>query len=514
MKRLIVCCDGTWNTPDQEQDGVPIPTNVVRIYNAIKSVGDDGTEQRKYYHPGVGSEGNWWEKLAGGSGGVGLDQNIQSAYKWLGENFETGDHIFLFGFSRGAYTVRSLAGMISACGLLRLAELKEKTAWHRVETAFTDCYRIPIKKRTTNWSKNWAVHSGDDEDEEVGVFFLGVWDTVGALGIPDNLALLNLFDPDRKHNFHDTRLTKKVVHAYHAIALDEWRASFTPTLWADVKNREKVHQVWFPGCHSDVGGGYLETGLSDGALKWMIDSVSRDEIGLEFRGDMVEQIKPNYQDVLHDSLKGFFSILDTHPRPIPLLQSEEERTDLHESVTNRLVHPPIAQGSYHPTELLKNNVAIKRSIYAREPWNETGVFLQEGVEYEFEAEGEWLDRKIKCGPGGTSDRKFQLAEIAHLAGSLWGKIEGAFKWVSKNESADFKGSKRIENAPWFCLMGVIANSGNPDEDGTPAPAETIKIGKGCKYIPNKPGYLYCFANDAWNFYDNNRGCVSLKIVKT
>lgn len=513
MKRLIVCCDGTWNTPDQEQAGVPIPTNVVRIYNALKKVGDNGIEQRKYYHPGVGSEGNWWEKLAGGSGGVGLDKNILSAYKWLGDNYETGDNIFLFGFSRGAYTVRSLAGMISACGLLNLVGLKQKNAWQRVETALKDCYRLSPKSRSTDWSKNWKFHSGDNDDGRVRIFFLGVWDTVGALGIPDNLALLNLFDPDRKHSFHDTRLTEKVIHAYHAVALDEWRASFTPTLWSGVENRETVHQVWFPGCHSDVGGGYLETGLSDGALKWMIDSASDIEAGLEFRDDMVEQIQPDYQDVLHDSLKGFFSMLPTQPRPIPLLQKAENRTDLHDSVSNRLRHPPIAQASYHSTELIKTGELIKRSIYAMEPWNETGIYLQKGVEYEFEAEGEWLDRKIKCGPGGTSDGKFQVAEIAHLAGTLWGRIESAFKWSSKNANADFKGTKRYEKAPWFCLMGAIANSGNPDEDGTPAAAEIIKIGTGCKYTPLKPGYLYCFANDAWGFYDNNRGSVLLTIRK-
>jgi hypothetical protein len=104
-----------------------------------------------------------------------------------------------------------------------------------------------------------------------------------------------------------------------------------------------------------------------------------------------------------------------------------------------------------------------------------------------------------------------MAEIAHLAGTLWGKIEGAFKWSSGNDSADFKGTKRVENSPWFCLMGAIANSGNPDEDGTPATAEIIKIGTGCKYTPLKSGYLYCFANDAWSFYDNNRGSVLLSI---
>ncbi|MBT8075251.1 MAG: DUF2235 domain-containing protein, partial [Gammaproteobacteria bacterium] len=165
--------------------------------------------------------------------------------------------------------------------------------------------------------------------------------------------------------------------------------------------------------------------------------------------------------------------------------------------------------SYHPTRVLDAGESIERAIYAMEPWNDTGIYLEKGKNYEFIADGEWLDRTIPCGPAGTSDGIFHVAEVAHIAGSLWGKIEETFKWLTGNESADFKATKRVEEIPWFCLVGAIANSGNPAEDGTPIPSEIFRIGKERKYTPLESGYLYCFANDAWNFYDNNRGSVSL-----
>lgn len=123
MRNLIVCADGTWNTPEQKEHDIPIPTNVVRLYNAVAKKSEGGIKQLKYYHPGVGTDGTWWEKLAGGTVGVGLSKNIRSAYKWLAANYQPGDRIYLFGFSRGAYTVRSLATMISVCGLLDLSGL-------------------------------------------------------------------------------------------------------------------------------------------------------------------------------------------------------------------------------------------------------------------------------------------------------------------------------------------------------------------------------------------------------
>ena len=507
MRNLIVCCDGTWNTPDQKQDGVPVPTNVVRLHNAVARLDDQGSEQLKYYHPGVGTDGKWWEKLAGGTVGVGLSKNIMSAYKWLGVNYQDDDHIFLFGFSRGAYTARSLGGMVSTCGLLDLSSLSEKEVWKRVDAAYKRGYRG--KKHKSEWARDWACHRSTDA--AFPIFFLGVWDTVGALGVPDDMAILNLLDSRRKYAFHDTTLGPEVVHARHAVAIDEMRASFAPTLWTGVQSGRDVKQIWFPGVHCDVGGGYREKGLSDGTLKWMMDEATA--VGLVFQSGMCQQVQPDHLDVLHDSRTGFFEYLRTQPRSVPLLVPANVPDAVHRSALDRHVTPPIAQAPYRPTIVLATGKQKQLPVYAVQPWNETGVYLQAGATYRFTATGEWLDRKIKCGPGGTKDGKFGLGELAHLAGALWGKVEGVVGKLTRNDEADFRGTRRVEDMPWFALVGAIANGGNPGRDGTPAPHEHFLIGDGTTLTVEQPGYLYCFANDAWHFYDNNRGSVMLTIER-
>ncbi|NQT11445.1 MAG: DUF2235 domain-containing protein [Planctomycetes bacterium] len=501
MRRLIVCCDGTWSTPHQEHDGVPVPTNVVRLYNAVAEEDPQGVDQLKYYHPGVGTEGNWWENVKGGAAGIGLSKNIMSGYRWLCAVYQPGDQMFLFGFSRGAYSVRSLAGMIGSCGLLDLSGLADDEIWPRVQAAYDGGYR----KKNSRWGKNWKLHAPPK------IHFLGVWDTVGAMGVPNDMAILNILDDRDKYAFHDTSLSKDTKHARHALALDETRASFMPALWTGVQRRRHVKQVWFSGAHSDVGGGYPEIGLSYCALKWMMDEANAQ--GLAFHKGMYDQVKPDFQDVLHDSRTGVYKQLRTQPRNIPLLVASAGKSVVHDSALKRCVDPPIAQAPYRPTAVLKAGDERVLPVYASSRWNEMGVYLEAGAKCKFTASGQWMDRNIKCGPGGTSDGNFYVGELVQLAGSLWGKVEGVFQKLMGNEEADFFGTKREESYPWFALVGAIANCGNPDSDGTPARHETFLIGEDCTYAPKKPGYLYCFANDAWHFYGNNRGSVMLTIKR-
>jgi uncharacterized protein (DUF2235 family) len=513
MRNLVVCCDGTWNTPDQEKGGVPVPTNVVRLFNALLDRDDAGNEQLKYYHPGVGTDGTWWQKLAGGSLGVGLDQHVMSAYRWLGAQYQAGDRLFLVGFSRGAFTARSLGGMIARCGLLNLVGLPDSDTWARVETAYVQGYR----QRAERWAGTWSFHHGDAPDGHVDVYFVGVWDTVGALGIPDDMAILNLLDDPRRYAFHDTILSDKVRHARHAVALDERRASFTPTLWTGVESHPDVKQVWFPGVHCDVGGSYPEKGLSDGALVWMLEEAAT--LGLAVRADMKKQLTPDPQGVLHDSQTGPFKLLRTQPRSVPLIAAQNAPGLLHASALARQAAPPIAQAPYRPSITLKPGEERELPIYAVQHWNWTGIYLEAGARYLFAARGEWLDRDIKCGPAGPKAGTFQIGELVQAAGSLLGKVEVLYKKLTKNEEADLRGTRREENMPWFALVGVIANGGNPTNDSTPAPYETFLIGDGCEYPAataasiRTPGYLYCFANDAWHFYDNNRGSVTLTVKR-
>ena len=211
MKNLVICCDGTWNTSDQHDNGVPDPTNVVRLYNAIAEVDTLGVSQYKYYHPGVGTSGSRWDKAIAGGTGKGLDRNIMSAYRDLCDHYERGDRIYLFGFSRGAYTVRSVAGLVSCCGLLDIQGLKETDAWQRIEQLFQRGYRRKSERREAWEVQGWKFQN--DADKKVPIRFVGVWDTVGALGIPDDMALLNLIDNLHDYTFHDTQLSATVQTA-------------------------------------------------------------------------------------------------------------------------------------------------------------------------------------------------------------------------------------------------------------------------------------------------------------
>jgi hypothetical protein len=350
-----------------------------------------------------------------------------------------------------------------------------------------------------------------------------VWDTVGARGIPDDLAILNLLDHPDEWRFYDTRLGAHVKFARHAMAIDEMRASFTPTLWTDDQDHpvyndptNRVKQVWFAGVHSDVGGGYGATGLSDIALNWMIEEAKAAK--LKFLDSFMPQIRPDPLGVLHDSAKGIFKCLRTRPRNIPSICATDP--SFHPSVIERQNNPPITQAPYLPCRTLKAGESVALSIYADQHWNRTGIYLEAGASYRFTAEGEWMDRTIACDPGGTNDGKFNIGEIAQLAGTLFGKVEELFGKVFKNTSADFVGTRRIETAPWFSLIGAIANDGedgktNPAPDGSPSPHEYLPIGSGPFNVTQlaKPGYLYAFANDAWHFYNNNHGSVSLKIER-
>ncbi|NML48346.1 DUF2235 domain-containing protein [Ramlibacter sp. G-1-2-2] len=503
MKNIVICCDGTWNTPDERHDGVPTPTNVVRIFNAVAAADAKGTQQHRYYHPGVGTDGTWWDKAVGGGTGAGLDRNIMSAYRELCDWYAPDDAIYLFGFSRGAYTVRSLAGFISHCGLLKTQGLAEADVWARIERLFQNGYRRQIESREQHSWADYAFHANGDA---VPIRFLGVWDTVGALGIPEDMAVLNLLDKLQDHTFHDTVLGTHIQVARHAVALDELRASFQPTLW-DAPATVDAQQVWFAGVHSDVGGGYPETGLSDGTLAWMLAEAGR--AGLAFTAGMVGQVKPSVQDVLHESCRGAFALLPTQPRSAPRLV---EGPSVHPSVLERQKAPPISQCPYRDNLAFDKQLPAQVQVFALPPWNATGLWLEAGTAYRFEASGEWMDASIKCGPAGCNDGHFQIGELAQMAGTLLGKAEDAWKKITGNEAADFRFTRRHENMPWFCLVGAIANGGGVDAKQHLAPHESFAIGDGCTYTPRKSGYFYAYANDAWNCYGNNRGRVNLRVT--
>src|SRR5579862_2395912 len=284
-KRIVFCCDGTWDTPEND-------TNVYRIFKAILTT----HEQVAYYDDGVGSDGTPLEKLAGGALGIGLFGKIKDAYTKIAHAYEDGDEIFIFGFSRGAYTARSLAGMIAVCGLPTLPFGDDF-----VDTAF-GAYRQPPERAAIlgSLAKFGMV--------DAKIKMIGVWDTVGSLGIP---AAFGGVGPE--FQFLDTSLHRDVLNAYHALSIDERRCEFPPTLWkGPAAPGQTLEQIWFAGSHCDVGGGYAERGLADITLEWMMGKASA--LGLEFSPDVWtdgERIGAEYAlGILHES----WSVLWAFPR--------------------------------------------------------------------------------------------------------------------------------------------------------------------------------------------------------
>ncbi len=304
VKRLIVCADGTWNTLDQRW-----PTNVVKMARAITPTGRDGISQVVFYDPGVGT-GPGLDRWTGGAFGEGLDKNIADDYTFLMHNYDAGDQIFLFGFSRGAYTVRSLGGLIRKCGLLPKAHadrLPEALAMYRKRDLSADTQEAQEFRRLYS--------------RETDIWFVGVWDTVGALGIPlTGLRWLTR----RDHQFHDVELSKIVKHAYHALAIDERRGPFKPTLWSNKpKPGQTVEQVWFSGVHTDVGGGNDDSSLSDAAFTWMKSKA--EACGLTFDEAYVDQvIHPAPLGPLHNSMVGLYRLTKGYVRPMGQSGGEDE----------------------------------------------------------------------------------------------------------------------------------------------------------------------------------------------
>jgi uncharacterized protein (DUF2235 family) len=297
VKRLVICCDGTWNRPDTRT-----VTNIEKLARTVQLEPDRarGVQQMVLYLPGVGTAGYQTDKILGGAFGLGLFHTVLNAYRFLSINYQDDDEIYVFGFSRGAYTARSLAGMIGKVGLLTREAMIDGLL-HEVGRRYRHSPEQP-------WPEGW------EQPEEfrshhchpyVPIRFLGVFDTVGALGVPGALS--------RRHQFHDVRLGPAVQVARQALAIDEPRMKFEPCLWEVSQpsgDPGRIKQVWFEGDHCDVGGGHDETGLSDTALLWMVTEAQAR--GLVFDCDLFRrQLGAGTPAVRHDPSKPLYRVLDT-----------------------------------------------------------------------------------------------------------------------------------------------------------------------------------------------------------
>lgn len=320
MKNILICCDGTGNEFSENN------TNVVETCAIVEK----SDNQILFYDPGVGTGG--WEYMQGKSPGKdtlkslsdqatgdGLQNNVNDAYKFLMNTYEQGDRIFLFGFSRGAFTVRSLAGMLYKVGLL--PPNNENL--------------IPYAAKLYNIEGSLPLAHGfrDTYSQLCPVHMIGVWDTVSSLVM------------NAQKKWHSYSLNPEVSFAYHALAIDEQRADFEPAIWLEdadhLTSTQTVEQVWFAGVHANVGGWYDERGLSNTSLHWMLKKAKAN--GLNINETELARRVPDSDDKLHNSRTGLWKIRGKHVRKIPA------GSKVHQSVFDRMA---AAGNKYQPKNLL------------------------------------------------------------------------------------------------------------------------------------------------------------------
>ena len=374
-KNVVFLADGTWNSPDQDEDsdGSPDYTNVYKLFLTLAGTDPAGSlrlqreqekEQRadgivqiaKYIH-GVGDSSNAITRIVGGVFGAGIISRVVRGYTFISRNYEPGAHICIVGFSRGAYTARALAGLIVSQGLLgrhitrdkELAYRCGKEAWYRYRAAgktkpnffarAAEALANPRELFTRDVLKN------SDLMPIERIASVGVWDTVGSMGIPDYKKNARLDE----FKFANTQLSTKVAGGFHAVALDEQRVDFTPTLWDTAPN---VTQVLFPGAHADVGGGYpndpAESGLSNVPLRWMIEMLKK--TGVRFEQDEVKAFVPNAAATAHKPwAHSPWQILPKRNRAFPKGLIEHPSILERMSAASVIAEPGEAPAPYRPS---------------------------------------------------------------------------------------------------------------------------------------------------------------------
>ena len=329
-KRIVICADGTWNRPEKNLSK-DFPTNVLKIARAIQPHGSGGMDQQVFYDWGVGS---YYDSVSGGITGKGIQKNIMDDYRYIVQNYSPDDELYFIGFSRGAYTVRSLCGLINNCGILKRPDAK------LIEQAF-QLYKNPGRdykpqgKKSIEFRNKYSYHP-------VKIKFVGVWDTVGALGIP--FSFLGFLE--KKDEFYDNKMGPNIEVARHALSIDELRSDFEPTIWKQKNVPGDLKQVWFTGVHSDIGGSYPPdkdgSSLADIPLKWMIDEMT--SVGLTIEDHLIQSLQPNRLATLHQSRKHIYRSKKPYYRPI---NHNEGKVIIHQSVKERWE----AMSNYRPKNL-------------------------------------------------------------------------------------------------------------------------------------------------------------------
>lgn len=510
MKNIVICCDGTGNEYGDRK------SNVISLFQCLDGSGG----QISYYHPGVGTMGDMralseagkiWTKVRGLAFGYGLSENISDAYRFLMQTFEAGDAVYIFGFSRGAYTARALCGMLQMVGLLCPGN----------EAMIP--YAIRLFKRRDGWkvklkiSQNkFQVAAGFKKTfgRDCKPHFLGVWDTVSSVGwILDPIGL-------RPGTLPYTYGLDDVSTIRHAVSLDERRAFFRQNLVKEMPGRD-LKQVWFAGVHSDVGGSYpeAESGLSKITLKWMLREAKLSGLTVDpakewssvNRNDRAKAIATAR---MHNSLTVWWWVGEFWPKltkrkvSAPGINPERYRgwprlnlfrrrfvpagSWIHASVTTRKA----LDSNYKPSNLptayniepdadslpSKVSLAVGQqatfSVFAALKWNDMTLQVRKGEVYDLSATGTWYDASIPSRPDGYPSPKLWMRLVERL--------------------------RRRPKDPWFALTGAVGQ-----QEKTTFTISNSLPG----WTASEDGTLNCYANDMRGFYFNNSGTVQITVLR-
>lgn len=442
-KRLVFCFDGTWNRLSADN-----PTNVVKLAQMVCPVASDGTPQLVYYDEGIGTGTYFAKRLFQGFNGDGMERILREAYRFLIFNHEPGDELFIFGFSRGAFTARSFAGFIRHAGILDVASASRIDDALRIyreapagitgsesldALAFRaeHCTAMCVSEDDRAY-RRMTVAGFDPETPVLDIRYLGVWDTVRALGVPDRVPFSQRINSE--HGFHDAVLTSKIASARHAVALDERRITFPPTLFG----RDKVEELnarrqecrttpfepwerpyqeqWFPGVHGAIGGGGADRKLSDAALHWVLSGARR--AGLQLRGkagSVVFDIRPDAMGpIYNDPIKWTKRLQARFHNLVGAKRRGPRHRDEIALTTFQRWHRSRAEGwsaeCYDPKSLRFVGDALNRWDYASPPEWKARVGADAAVLEEFETRGETLGSLAKERLGG-SERWRELFEL-------------------------------------------------------------------------------------------------------
>jgi uncharacterized protein (DUF2235 family) len=535
-RRIVILCDGTSNRPDNHPDGESIATNIWKLYKLLR---DDDT-QTVWYEAGVGFDSSstavsarrtqallsttgvargtkifaaigMMIKLVESGFGVGISETIVNGYKTIVRLYRPGDRIYLIGFSRGAFAARCIAGVISRCGLLR-------AEYVRFAPDVVQIYRTrPSPDKDEPLRLDMAYPGAGSElaakaKHAAAVEFVGVFDTVASLGFP-LWGWWFRASPVWRNLPFATDPAKVCLNIYHALAMDERRAQFFPTLYTMPTSGSRpavLEQVWFRGAHADIGGGYERHDVSDIPLHWMMDAMTRH--GLKFRPEAPANLVSNPVATLHDELarEPTWNFFGSWPRwhPVPGDYETAQTSKLHTSVMERAA---IIESRTGRPDLLKITKREEFVVNTSLPWFRTGLIIEKDRYYRLTYLG-GLARDGEMPPAGPSGKK-------------------AGRWDTRRFSP-FKPRLPAEN--WMFLGATIAHPRiwTPQEKGLKEglgyllgrPPELLldqiaMIGEDLTNVNESifikssapSGLLYFFANDLWQTAGNNSGGPRLSI---